>query len=45
LAKVTGDTPRETFTLTLDDASQIRPGMWITLSVKGQAIVLEMIAP
>ena len=44
-AKVTGDTPREAFTLTVDDASKFRPGMWITLSVKGKAVLPDVIAP
>ena len=43
--KVTGDTPRETFILTVENAAHLRPGMWITLSVKGQAVVADMIAP
>jgi hypothetical protein len=43
--KVIGDTPREAFTLTVDDASKIRPGMWVTLSVKGKEILPDVIAP
>ena len=45
LAHVVGDARRETFTLTVDDASRIRPGAWVTLSVKGKAVVPGVIAP
>ena len=45
LAKVIGDTRRETSVLTLDNGSQIHPGMWITLTAKGQALVPDVIAP
>ncbi len=45
LARIVGDTRRETFTLTVDDASRIRPGSWVTLSVKGKEVVPGVIAP
>ncbi len=45
LARVVADARRETFTLTVDDASRIRPGAWVTLSVKGKAVVPGVIAP
>ena len=45
LARVVGDARRETLTLTVDDASRIRPGAWVTLSVKGKAVVPGVIAP
>lgn len=45
LGKVVGDTPREAFTLALDKADKIKPGMWVTLYVKGKAMVPDVIAP
>ncbi len=45
LAKVTGDTAREAFTLIVDDASKLHPGMWVTLKVRSKEIVAQMIAP
>ena len=33
------------FTLTVENASHIKQGMWITLGAKGQAVVPDMIAP
>ena len=45
LAGVTGDTPREGFTLTVDDASKIKPGMWVSLNAKGNAVAAQMVAP
>ncbi len=45
LATVTGDCPREGFSFTVDDASKIKPGMWVTLNVRGTAIVPDVIAP
>ena len=45
LAKVTGDTQREAFILTVDNAAKIKPGMWITISVRGKEIVPDVIAP
>lgn len=45
LATVTGDTPREAFTITVDDASKIKPGMWVSLNVKGTAVTPDAIAP
>lgn len=45
LAKVTGDTAREAFTLTVDDASKLHPGMWVTLKVVSKEMIPGMIAP
>jgi hypothetical protein len=45
LGKIAADTRREAFTLTVDDASKIKPGMWVTLSVRGKAVVPHVIAP
>jgi hypothetical protein len=45
VARIVGDTRREDFTLSVDDASRIQPGMWVTLSVQGKAVVPSVIAP
>jgi hypothetical protein len=45
VARVVGDTRREAFTLTVDDASRIHAGMWVTLSVRGKGVVPSVIAP
>lgn len=45
IAAVTGDAPREGFILTVDDSSKIKPGMWVSLNVKGTSVVPQMIAP
>jgi hypothetical protein len=45
LARIIGDTRREDFVLSVDDASRIQPGMWVTLSVQGKAVVPGVIAP
>jgi hypothetical protein len=45
LARIVGDTRREAFMLTVDDASRIHPGDWVTLSVKGKEVVPGVIAP
>jgi uncharacterized protein DUF4955/pectate lyase-like protein len=45
LATVTGDCPREGFSFPVDNASKVRPGMWVTLNVRGASIVPDVIAP
>jgi hypothetical protein len=45
LANVNGDSPRESFVLFVDDSSKIKPGMWVSLTVKSKAVVPDMIAP
>jgi hypothetical protein len=45
LATLTTDTPRETTVLTVDDASKIKPGMWVSLNARGNAVAAQMVAP
>jgi hypothetical protein len=45
LAKVTEDTRRETFEVTVDDASKIKPGDWVTLSLESREAVESFLAP
>jgi hypothetical protein len=45
IARVVADARRETCALTVDDASRIQQGAWVTLSVKGKAVVPGVIAP
>ncbi|QQE12521.1 DUF4955 domain-containing protein [Planctomycetota bacterium] len=43
LAKITTDSPRESFTITVDDTSKLKPGMVIALNVSGKAPQSELI--
>ncbi len=45
LARVTESAGRETFHLTVDDASNLIPGQWITLYANSTAAIAEFLAP
>ena len=45
LAKITASSARETFLLTVDDASKLRAGQWITLYMNSVSAISEFFAP
>ncbi len=45
LAKITASSRRETFYLTVDDVSKLRPGQWITLYMNSVSAIPEFLGP